>query len=451
MTAPAPREAERRTETVALPVTGMTCAACARTIARTLDDTPGVEAADVNFATGRATVVFDPALVTVGELAGAVRDVGYDVLEPQSTNQQVDRSTDRSQPQSEVEIEDRLARVQEAEYRVLRRKFIVAVAFSVPLVVVAMAHVHFAGVNWVQLALALPVVAYSGAHFYRGAWKSLRHRAADMNTLIAVGTGVAFAYSLAGHRRARAHRRPGRRARRPGARGWMRAPGTEVYFEVAAAIIALVLLGRAARIAARGAARRTPSSGSSTSSRAPPAWSATASEIGRPRGRRAARRHRSSSGPASGLRWTARWWMGRRPWTSRCSPASRCPVDKAAGRDGVRREREHDRQLPLHRDARRPRNHAPAHHPARAGGAGQPRADRAPGRRHLRLLHAGRHQPRHPDLRHLVRPAAGRPTLHARARQLRGRDDHRLPVRDGPRHADGHPRRHRHRAPRRAS
>jgi len=73
------------TESVSLPVTGMTCAACARTIENTLKDTPGVARAAVNFATGRATVTFDPAAVGLDALVHAVRDVGYDVIEAPTT------------------------------------------------------------------------------------------------------------------------------------------------------------------------------------------------------------------------------------------------------------------------------------------------------------------------------------------------------------------------------
>ena len=103
--------------------------------------------------------------------------------------------------------------------------------------VVSMAHLHFEGVNALQMLLAMPVLAYSGAQFYRGAWKSLRHRAADMNTLIAVGTGVAFAYSVVV-------------TVAPGLLGQRTPPA--VYYEVSTAIIALVLLGRLLEARAKG-------------------------------------------------------------------------------------------------------------------------------------------------------------------------------------------------------
>ena len=84
----------------------------------------------------------------------------------------------------------------------LRKKFWIAAILSLPVLLIAMSHgripaLDFPGVTWVQLLLTTPVVFYSGAQFYRGAWAALRHRAADMNTLIAIGTGAAYLYSVA--------------------------------------------------------------------------------------------------------------------------------------------------------------------------------------------------------------------------------------------------------------
>ena len=204
----------------------MTCAACARTIERTLQRVPGVDEASVNFATSRAHVQFDPQRADVPRLIQAIRDVGYDVLE---TGQA-----------SEGELEDLQERASQEEYRVLRRKLIVGTAFTLPILVLAMARVEFPGVNLLQLTLALPVLTYSGVQFYRGAWSAIRHRSADMNTLIAVGTGAAFIYSLG----------------TTIAPYLLHSPGvpypSNVYFEVTTAIIVLVLLGRVLEARARG-------------------------------------------------------------------------------------------------------------------------------------------------------------------------------------------------------
>ena len=220
---------------VSLPVTGMSCAACARAIEVTLKETPGVAAAAVNFATGRAAVTFDPAAVGLDGLVQAVRDAGYDVIDVRGDAAEGQAGGDG---QGEAgRLDDLEQRAHAAAFVTLRRKFAVAVALTVPIMVVSMAHLHFEGANLLQLLLAIPVVAYSGSSFYRGAWNSLRHRAADMNTLIAVGTGVAFLYSAVV-------------AIVPAVLADAAPPA--VYFEVATAIIALVLLGRLLEARARG-------------------------------------------------------------------------------------------------------------------------------------------------------------------------------------------------------
>src|SRR5207237_1546461 len=129
-----------------------------------------------------------------------------------------------------------------AEYEDLKRKFWIAAVLSLPVLVIAMSHgkiefLNFPGVNCVQLVLTIPVVFYSGAQFYRGAWAAFRHRAADMNTLIAIGTGAAFIYSIA----ATVYPQFFMAASHPAMNGSMNVP---VYFEAASVIIALILLGR---------------------------------------------------------------------------------------------------------------------------------------------------------------------------------------------------------------
>ena len=189
-------------ERVDLPVSGMTCAACARAIERTLATAPGVDRAHVNFATATATVEYDPARARVGDLIGAIEELGYGVPETEAA------------PDTEA-----------LQYR---RRLIVALILAVPVMALGMMHRG----PWLQLALTLPVVLYSGAPFYSGAWKVLRHRSANMNTLIALGTGAAFVYSVFETGRG----------------------GHEVYYEAAAVIIALILLGRTLEARARGKA-----------------------------------------------------------------------------------------------------------------------------------------------------------------------------------------------------
>jgi Cu+-exporting ATPase len=198
-------------ERVDLPVSGMTCAACARSIEGALAGTPGVERARVNLATNTATVEYDPARAGLSDFVGAIEGLGYGV--PQ---------TDAAP--GEEEDGKRQAKAPAPQLPQLWVAAILAAA------VMALGMSHTA--PWIQLALTLPVIFYSGAPIYRAAWTALRHGAANMNTLIALGTGTAFLYSLF-----------------ETVRG-----GHEAYYEAAAAIIALVLVGRALEGRARGKA-----------------------------------------------------------------------------------------------------------------------------------------------------------------------------------------------------
>ena len=155
-----------------IPVSGMTCAACARAIERALAGTEGVERARVNLATNTATVEYDPARAAAGDFVGAIEDLGYGVPE-------TEQGPDAEEPG-------------------YRRRLLVAIILGAPVVVLGMSHgaLRVPYSNWIQLALTLPVVIYAGAPFYAAAWTALRHRSANMNSLIALGTGAAFLYSL---------------------------------------------------------------------------------------------------------------------------------------------------------------------------------------------------------------------------------------------------------------
>jgi Cu+-exporting ATPase len=170
----------------------MTCAACARTIERTLANIAGVERASVNLATNTATIEYQPSRVQVADFIAAIEELGYGV--PKTAPR-----PDAAEP-------------------AYRRRLLVASICAAPVVALGMSHRS----PWLQLALTAPVVFYSGAPFYAAAWRALRHFSANMNSLIALGTGAAFLYSL-----------------------WETLRGGhEVYYEAAAVIIALILLGR---------------------------------------------------------------------------------------------------------------------------------------------------------------------------------------------------------------
>ena len=209
-----PRENE-----LTIPVQGMTCAACTARVQRTLERTPGVSAANVNLMTGSATVSYDPASTTPERLVEAIRDTGYGAELPDA-GASIEEMTG-----AEDAARDR-------ERRELRSKFAVSLAaalLSIPL--------SMPSRPWLLFALTLPVMGWAGRHFYSRAWSAFRHRTADMNTLIAVGTGAAFGYSLCV----------------TVAGSWLAARGIQphVYYEPVIWIITLVLLGNLLEARAR--------------------------------------------------------------------------------------------------------------------------------------------------------------------------------------------------------
>ncbi|MBI1354316.1 MAG: heavy metal translocating P-type ATPase [Acidobacteria bacterium] len=215
----APREPQ--TETVDLAIQGMTCAGCVHTIEQRVRKAAGVRSCEVNLASGSARVVFDPARITREELVKVVEAAGYSA--------RLAASAEEWEPEERGEEQD------------WRRRLIVSALFTAPLLLLAMSHglLHFPGQQWLQLALALPVVVYGGAPFYGKAWAGLRHLSFDMNTLIAVGTGSAFLYSLVA-------------TVAPSLVGSADGAMPPVYYETAAAIIAFILLGRMLEARARG-------------------------------------------------------------------------------------------------------------------------------------------------------------------------------------------------------
>jgi Cu+-exporting ATPase len=213
---------------VTLPITGMTCANCVLTVERTLRKMPGVADASVNFASERATVRFDPSVVSVEALAAAVERAGYGVVRA-----------------SEGRLEDAEAAARAAEIRDQSRKFWTGVAFAGPLFLLSMARDfgllgmwgHSPWVNWLMFVLATPVQLYVGWDYYVGGWKSLRNRAANMDVLVGLGSSVAYVYSVV----VAAALTLGRGA-----------AGEHVYFETAALIITLIKLGKLLEVRAKG-------------------------------------------------------------------------------------------------------------------------------------------------------------------------------------------------------
>jgi Cu+-exporting ATPase len=215
------------TETATLNIEGMTCASCSNFVEKALSRTPGVKSATVNLASEKATIEFLPGQIDRAGLKAAVEQAGYGVHE-------ANPAVAANVLASDEELEARKA----AAYESLKRRFQVAVVLAVIVMALSMlmlwpammSRVSMPVLNYVLLALTLPVLLYSGREFFISAWNGFLHRTASMDTLIAVGTGAAFLYSLA------ATLIP----------DWFRQHNImpEVYYDTTATIIALILLGK---------------------------------------------------------------------------------------------------------------------------------------------------------------------------------------------------------------
>ncbi|QNE38575.1 copper-translocating P-type ATPase [Hymenobacter sp. NBH84] len=213
------------TASVTIDIEGMTCAACASAVERSLRRTPGVTQALVNYATEKATVEYEPGAASPGVLREAVRRAGYDVAARRPDTSATDRQAALDQQKAQA-------------YHHLKRRLWVAAALTAVIMPLSMlmlwpalsARINMQWLNYLLLVLTLPVVLYSGREFYVSAWKGLRHRTANMDTLIAVGTGAAFLYSLAVTL----------------APSFFQAHGLmpEPYYDTTATVIALILVGK---------------------------------------------------------------------------------------------------------------------------------------------------------------------------------------------------------------
>jgi Cu+-exporting ATPase len=203
--------------TIDIPLTGMTCANCAMNIERALKkNVPGVVHASVNFATERAFVEYIPGITTIEEIVSAIEKAGYGAIRPDEA----------------LDGEDAELAARKAEIIDQTRKFFVGIIFTAPLFFLSMGRdfglfglwSHAAWVNWLFLALATPVQFYTGWDYYTGGWKSLKNKSANMDVLVAMGSSVAYFYSLS--------------------LLIYPALGKHVYFETSAVIITLIKLGK---------------------------------------------------------------------------------------------------------------------------------------------------------------------------------------------------------------
>lgn len=204
-----------------IPVLQMTCASCAVSVESIIKAQPGVVNAVVNFATATVSVEFLPNMIQLADIQKAVQSIGYDLM----------IETDASQTES-------LEALHEKQFNRLKWRTAGAIALSVPLVIIGMFFMDMPYANEIMWALATPVVLWLGKDFFINAWKQAKHRSANMDTLVALSTGVAYAFSVFNtlfphywHER--------------GLHG-------HVYFEAAAVVIAFILLGKMLEEKAKG-------------------------------------------------------------------------------------------------------------------------------------------------------------------------------------------------------
>lgn len=214
-------------EKVILPIHGMSCASCVEKVRKALCDVHGVINADVNFAIEQASVEYIQGAADVEDMKDAVRGIGYEVLETKE----------------EEDLLEKEEKVRKEVYNKLKKRVIVGAVLSIPIFLGSFPE-WFPWMpsilkNWfILFLLATPVQFWCGWQFYKGTWVGIKHGTADMNTLIAVGTSAAYLYSLASLLFPSLFE--------------VRGLGAEVYFDTAAVIITLILLGRLLEMRAKG-------------------------------------------------------------------------------------------------------------------------------------------------------------------------------------------------------
>lgn len=195
------------------PVLGMSCASCAARVDKTLNGLPGVYQATVNYATAVAQVEYNPEVCSDATLQSAVQDAGYDLL--------VDAGED---------VADKAEEIRLTRYRKIKRRTVAALLLSLPIMVISMFFEDISSLKYVLWILSTPVVFGLGHEFYINAWRQLKHGTSNMDTLVAVSTGIAYTFSVFN-------------LLFPDF--WFsRGIEPHIYFEAASVIIAFILLGR---------------------------------------------------------------------------------------------------------------------------------------------------------------------------------------------------------------
>lgn len=195
------------------PITGLSCASCAVSAETILKAQPGVVAASVNFANSSVQVEYIPTAVTAGKLKASIQAVGYDLVVEDT-------------PEAQNELED----LHRKKLQALKKRTLWSVVLSVPLVLIGMFFMDIPYANYIMWILATLVVLFFGRQFFVNAWKQARHRSANMDTLVALSTGIAYFFSVFNTLYPQFWHSRGLHA--------------HVYFEAAAVVIAFILLGK---------------------------------------------------------------------------------------------------------------------------------------------------------------------------------------------------------------
>lgn len=196
-----------------IPVTDMTCASCVASVESMLLAQPGVLKAAVNLATNSVQVEYVPGVVNEKRMRTVIQSIGYDLVIEEDRDVSKDLET-----------------LQQERMTTLKRKLFASIALSIPLMIAGMVYMHAEWSPWVQWLLATPVVLIFGRQFFINAWKQAKHRSANMDTLVALSTGVAYVFSVFN-------------TLNPSY--WTdRGLEPHVYFEAAAVVITFILLGK---------------------------------------------------------------------------------------------------------------------------------------------------------------------------------------------------------------
>jgi Cu2+-exporting ATPase len=197
---------------ISLPVLGMTCAGCAASVQSMIAAQPGVNSADVNYATQSVNITFQPSLIQPEAFQGAVQSIGYDLI--------LDQQNGKEQQEE----------AQTAQYLSLKKRTIASGILTLPVVAIGMFYMEMPFANYIMLVLTTPVLFFYGRNFFINAWKQARHGRANMDSLVALSTGIAYLFSVFN----------------TFCPEFWEARGLHphVYFEAAAVVIVFIMLGK---------------------------------------------------------------------------------------------------------------------------------------------------------------------------------------------------------------